>query len=102
MYIPRVYRPPFGGPLRWQDDESGKLPKAMTIFVNRGVNKHAPAPTAEQLEMIRDYFQYYIEAPCWQQGPGFAELRERIKTAKTGRELAQWCRDALKFGIDPI
>lgn len=101
MYTPRIYREPLGGPLRWQDDVTGVLPSAMRAFLDAGhPRKHAP--TAEQLELVRDYFEYYIAAPCWRKDESFTAVEERIKTAKTIRELSAWLKDALKVGIDPI
>jgi hypothetical protein len=97
--IPRVYRPPVGGPLRWQDDVTGVLPAAVKAFF-------ADQATPEQLEQVCDYCEYYINAPCWLIGPDdealWVSLRKRIKTAKTAMEIRVWLHDALGVTIDPF
>jgi hypothetical protein len=97
--MPKMYQHG-GGPLRWQDDVSGVLPRAVWAYLEHKAN-------AEQIELIRDYYEYYIHSPCWQTGDGdfkkrFIELRERIKHPMTEPELYQWTVDALHVGIDPL
>ena len=103
--MPNVY--PENGPVRWQDDLTGELPRAVQAYLNHATHHHPVS--AEQLELVRDYCQYYINAPCWQTGvPGdvahalFVTLRSRIKTARSYKALSKWMHDALEVGIDPL
>lgn len=98
--MPNLYQSG-GGPLRWQDDQTGVLPEAVMAYLQGRA-------AAEEIELVRDYYQYYIHAPCWQIGDGdfakqFTALRERIKKKPmTEPELYEWTRDALHVGIDPL
>ena len=94
------------GPLRWQDDVTGALPRAVEAYLNHGAQQPV---TAHHIEAVRQYCEYYINAPCWKTGkPGdgfyelFATLRERIKAVRTFEELDIWMQDALDVGIDPL
>ncbi len=61
--------------------------------------------TDVQLEMVRDFCEYYIFAPCWQtQGAEeqFQRLREQIQTIGTRQELEVWLHESLEVGIDPF
>ncbi len=97
--IPNVYRE-FGGPLRWQDDITGVLPEAVHAFFS------TPLLTPEQIELVRDYCEYYINAPCWTlQGmeQQFEELRTRVKTLSSVQELITWLHDSSQqVGLDPF
>ncbi len=97
--IPKIYRPPTGGPLRWQDDESGETQAAVAAYF---LHREDGFPmTPEQIEIVRDYCQYYIEAPCW--APGTVDvLQAKICTVKTARALCIWLGEALEIGIDPF
>ena len=102
--MPPVYREPRGGPLRWQDDVTGVLPKAVFAFLgdpSSGKRLITPA----QLELVRDYCEYYLNAPCWRiEGveAQFSALRERIKSITTVEELDTWLHDCLGVEIDPL
>lgn len=100
--MPPFYRPPFGGPLRWQDDTSGELPRAVKAFFK---HQCVASLSATHLELVRDYCEYYINAPCWfseHMETEFAQLRARIKTVASADELNAWLHDALGVGIDPF
>ncbi len=104
--IPNFYRPMFPGgprgPLRWQDDVTGVLPKAVLAFFDQTVNP-------EQFSLVREYGEYYINAPCWDWNPHLteegkeelAQVRNRIKTVATSQELLDWVYMCLDLGIDP-
>ncbi len=106
--MPNIYRPPTGGPLRWQDDVTGELPAAVTAFIDHQLRRTTITP--EQIELIRDYFEYYINAPCWETGEGedsayhedFTSLRKRVKTLKSTEELDVWIKECLNVGLDPL
>ncbi len=102
--MPAIYRPPTGGPLRWQDDVTGVLPAAVLAFLDFSLGVNV-AFTAEQLDLVRDYCQYYINAPCWNttdMEAAFVELRERIIGVQAVEELDKWLHDCLDIGIDPL
>lgn len=102
--MPRVYRPPLGAPLRWQDDASGELPRIMLTFFEQ---KRELTPI--EVERVRDYGEYYLDAPMWDANPyideeGRAELaglREQIKAAHTVGDVDRWIHACLAIGIDP-
>jgi hypothetical protein len=108
--MPKIYVPGPGGsgPLRWQDDVTGELPKAVLAFWNHFIEK-TPI-TAGQTEMVRDYIEYYIDAPCWATGEGedsgyyedFMALKERVRSLKTVEEIDAWLKDAYSLGLDPL
>lgn len=105
-HIPNVYRPMFPGgpkgPLRWQDDVSGVLPDAVSAFFK--VPGYKPV-TPEQLELVREYTEYYINAPCWLTDDDpelWAKLRTSIKEAKTKEAMIAWLEQALEVTIDPF
>ncbi len=105
--MPNYYRPMFEGgprgPLRWQDDVTGILPTAMLAFFEDAANP-------EQLALVREYGEYYINAPCWDWNPSLmeegkeelAQVRSCIKTAHTKQELMDWVDLCMDMGIDPF
>lgn len=107
-YAPTIYRviPPLPGaliPFRWQDDPSGILPEAVQSFYN---TPGCQPLTPERLEAVRQYAEYYINAPCWpippEEAETWADLRERIKHIQKRREMDGWLLDALTITIDPF
>src|SRR5581483_8856908 len=102
--MPNVYRSPIGGPLRWQDDVTGVLPAAVKAFIDEGLGRAKCAP--EQIELVRDYCEYYINAPCWQtesMETAFENLRARIKRQPiSAQDLGTWITDCLEVGLDPL
>ncbi len=106
-HIPNYYRLMFKdgprGPLRWYDDVTGVLPTAMLAFFEDNA-------TPKQLLLVREYGEYYINAPCWDWNPDLteegkkelAQVRAHIKTAHTKQELMDWVDMCLDMGIDPF
>src|SRR5579859_5888880 len=102
--MPRIYRPPWGGPLRWQDDVTGVLPTAVRDYIHHQADRRHPV-FPQQVELVRDYCEYYINAPCWRidgAEESFAKLRQQIKILKTADEISKWIWECLKHGIDPL
>ena len=102
FYVPMFPGSTIRGPLRWQDDPSGVLPAAVHAFYEV---KGAGPLTPEQLDLVREYAAYYINAPCWETGAGldlFTRLREEIKSITTKEALIAWLETALEVGIDPF
>jgi hypothetical protein len=57
--------------------------------------------TAAQFALVRDYCQYYIEAPCWR-GGAVEELRRLARAVTTREELQEWRWDAFGEGFIPF
>lgn len=106
-HIPNFYVPIFPGsnirgPLRWQDDTSGVLPAAVHSFYEV---KGARPLTPEQLDLVREYAAYSINAPCWDStydAETWAKLREDIKHITTKQAMLHWLEQALEVTIDPF
>jgi hypothetical protein len=61
--------------------------------------------TDVQLEMVRDFCEYYISAPCWRTDGAekqFQQLRTKIMTIGTRQELEAWLHQSLEVDIDPF
>lgn len=104
--IPQIYVPPLGTPLYWRDELSGQLPDAMWAFLKHTSHPGIePAPTKEQINLLREYFQYYIFAPCWQtsnQETEFAQLRTDVQFLHSAYAIEKWIERCLEIGLDPI
>lgn len=115
LRVPPIYRPPLGGPLRWQDDQSGVLPAAVMAYVGYRIGED-PEPTAEQLALVIDYLIHYICAPCWNQSAQAsldagddslaAELIQLLDIVEdrvtTCDQIDAWIKRCLAIGIDPL
>src|SRR5579859_4178031 len=108
--IPPLYRE-WGGPLRWQDEQSGVLVNAVSAYFHHG-QKHM---LRGQMKVVCEYLRYYIFAPCWDMNPHHDEesrkqittMRERIIAIQNGpladeREIERWIMECLEIGIDPL
>lgn len=103
IYAALPYRPPLGLPMRWQDDVTGRLPRAMKAYLENRVNE--AVLSQEDFNHVRSYMEYLINAPCWRQcenGRPLDRARRRIKRVQTPAELARWIHSLLSIGIDPI
>lgn len=97
-----LYRAPLGLPLRWQDEQSGRLPEAVKAFFGYRASE-------EQLKLVIAYCQYYIKAPCWASNAfedeaksALAQLRESAEALKDADGILDWIYECLKIGIDPL
>ncbi len=61
--IPSEYQA-MGLPLRWQDEQSGRLAAAVQAFHDERLHRQPMEPS--QFELLHDYLVYYIEAPAWE------------------------------------
>ena len=98
--IPNVYRPPLGLPLNWRDEISEELPRAIfKYFSSRSL-------TPEEISLVAEYCQHYINAPCWDATGGFldelAALRQSANSLSTNSEINQWVNSCLEIAIDPF
>lgn len=103
--MPNFYVPPLGGPLNWGDEQSGELPFAVLAFM-----QYKKDIDPQRLELVRQYLDYYIHAPCWDANPHHDDetrealhlAREVIRNAKTYEEIHAFLHACLKMGIDPL
>lgn len=58
----------------------------------------------EKLEILFDWFPYYVHAPCWAQWPTeeFEAWKEKSLNLKTVNELMDWAIDGLDYGMDVL
>jgi hypothetical protein len=98
--IPNVYRPPLGLPLNWKDETSGELPRAVFKFFS------SQQLSPEEISLVAEYCQHYINAPCWDGNEGFpdelAALRQSANSLSSVREISQWINACLQIAIDPF
>lgn len=100
--MPKFYVPPFGTPVYWRDEQSGVLVAAIEAYMDSRIIRKGPQPTAEQIELIRDFFLYFIKAPCWASGFEMNALIKQAEKIQTGDDIAEWIHAALEIGIDPL
>ena len=103
--MPTFYRSPLGLPLYWMDEMTGELPIAVNAYLGCGLTgENVPAPTNAQIDLLRDYLTYYINAPCWrwEEGNELAELRTKVSGLNTLEAIHKWIVDCLNIGLDPL
>lgn len=93
--IPDFYRQPQGLPLYWRDEISGELQEAVFSYLEGWI-------TNKELELVIEYLQYWIAAPCWQGGVGLSTLREASKRLQSKKDVDAFLRDCLAIGLDPF
>lgn len=104
--IPAVYLPPTGGPLYWRNEETGELRDAVEAYLNNRIDSTPISPA--DLELVAEYVQHWINAPCWQDGTDpeirseLRQLQERAKTLRSADDIDAWIHAALDLGIDPL
>ncbi|MGA7936398.1 MAG: hypothetical protein WCA35_22780 [Kovacikia sp.] len=97
------YAPPFGIPLRWQDEASGRLVEAIETYANHVADTANLAPTPEQLMLIRQYLKYYINAPCWDGTcDALSSLRQQVTQLETVADISDWTAQCHAQNIDPL
>lgn len=98
--IPNIYRPSLGLPLNWRNDTSGELPRAVFKYFS------SQDLTAQEISIVAEYCQHYINAPCWDTTGGFADelaaLRESATMLSNVGEISQWVNTCLEIAIDPF
>jgi len=99
MQMPTAY--PDGGPLRWQDEQSGDLPAAVSAYFNCLID-YEKVPTESQITLLTWYCRYYINAPCWSPGPYLRKLRHQAAEIKSLRDIVKFCEEAAEWGLDPF
>lgn len=118
--MPNLYvvGPGGAGPLHWGNEQGDLLKQVMLAFFMHGTGTstfingrltYRQDITPEQLEIVREYGEYYLNAPMFDDNPHhddesraqLATLREQIKKATTFEEINQWIHACLEIGIDP-
>ncbi|MEH1933863.1 MAG: hypothetical protein V7L14_09055 [Nostoc sp.] len=98
--IPNIYRPPLGLPLNWRNETSGELPRAVFKYFS------SQDFTAQEISLVAEYCQHYINAPCWDATGGFpdelAALRQSATMLSNVTEINQWLDSCLEIAIDPF
>jgi hypothetical protein len=97
--IPNVYRPPLGLPLNWKDDTSGELARVVFKFFS---SQHL---TTDEISLVAEYCQHYINAPYWDTGglrDELAVLRQSANSISSVDEISQWINACLEIAIDPF
>jgi hypothetical protein len=63
-----------------------------------------PAPTPNQVRLVAQYCQEYINAPAFAYyvSPEHFRLRREVEQIRTVRELADWLWDCRRIGIEPL
>ena len=102
--IPNDYSRDLGLPLRWQDERSGMLPAAVKAFINAQVEGRYAEVTAEQLGLVREWIEYYVNAPCWEQGDTdkLDRLRKEVQGLKSMVEINKFIFKCMEIGLDPL
>ncbi|MDB6022911.1 MAG: hypothetical protein JWQ04_2768 [Pedosphaera sp.] len=107
FFIPRFYIPPLYVPLYWRNETSGVLPAAVEAYLNACL--YLSPITDEQLKLVADYCDYYINAPCWAENvQPDGEMRDELnrliagaKTLESVEHIQRWIRQCLDLGLDP-
>lgn len=92
-------------PPYWRNETSGRLQPAIIAFMERGVyGTKTPAPTPEQIGLIKQYFALYINASCWQEGEQgqLAVLRSSVQEIQNIADCDLWLDKAMEWGFDPL
>lgn len=96
-------------PLRWQDEQSGTIPTAVKAYLDANIQKNPNLVTDEQLEIVRAYLEYFVNAPCWNIAAEenltrriHARLKRDIVKAHSVSAIQRWIFRALEIGMDPL
>ena len=106
--MPSCYKPPLGLPFNWRDEMSGVLPLAVERYYGSrigGVPLHR-----REIELLTDYLEHYINAPCWdgaaegseEMARTLAELREEVKGLETADDIGTWISKGMDIGLSPF
>jgi hypothetical protein len=98
--VPAFYVPPLNTPLYWGNEQSGMMRDAVAAYYNG-------AMSGSQVELLREYLIYYINAPCWQvaeeEQEKFKKLKQEATTLTTVEQFNHWLYECLvSFGLDPL
>ncbi len=101
LTIAKIYIGPFGTPLYWRNELTGRLSDAIHAYLANRVEGKPITPI--QTETFRAYLEYYIDAPCWKDfSVELKLLRLRVRLLRTPEDIQEWIRESLEFGLDPL
>lgn len=103
MYRFPPYQPPFGIPVYWRNDISGRLPSVVQAFYMERVGQGPPLKLG-QIELLVAYLAYFIHTPCWSDCETglLEELRSEVKDLKTTNEIMMWISKSMEIALDPL
>lgn len=95
--MPNFYVPPLYLPLYWGNEQSGTLIIAVRNYWTDNC-------TQGEIDAIIAYLQYYIEAPCWQEGDNkeLQQAREKAKKLRFKQDIEEFLIALLDMGLDPL
>jgi hypothetical protein len=105
--MPDLYVQPMGLPVYWRDEVSGELASAVEAYFDAVVKSDDSLITASQIELVRSYCEYHINAPCWLRHDDtfkaeITALRSQIKTANTVEMLRAYINKGMEIALDPL
>ena len=86
-------------PLYWQDEETGTLAAVVTAYYCDLTSQEPMKPA--DLDLLKAYLVYVIEAPCWQI-PDRQAVVDLIDNAADAESIAHIMDGLLDIGIDPF
>lgn len=98
--VPRIYAQPYGHPFYWGDEVTDTLPAAVRAFLSETIGNGET--TAEQIRLVIDYIQYFLDAPAFNPTEGIEDLRRQAAAAKTPLDARAIIVQALAAGLDPL
>ena len=91
-----------GLPVNWRDDVTGKLPTAVYAFYDNKADD-------EHINLIIQYIQHHIHAPCWYEyNPYYEdalyilELRKNSMQLRTSADIKAYLIEAMDNALDPL
>ena len=95
---------PLGTPLYWRNDQSDELSRSIEAYMQ---NRTDGTPiNREQIMLLREYLEYYVNAPCWEVGgeidDELRDLRRIITMCTSAFRIDTWIHRALEIGMDPL
>jgi hypothetical protein len=97
-----VEYPPTGLPLNWQDETSGTLESSIKKYLNDDSSEEKI--TQDDIERIKSFFWYYINAPCWDKSPSFdlTPLKRSVRLIYSAEDISDCLRQFFEIGLDPL
>jgi hypothetical protein len=101
--MPRMYKLPLGLPFHWAHEVSGHLESAVKAYLDNRIDNATIRD--DQIDLLREYFVHYINAPCWD-NPEFEsellDLRTSAKELDSAAEIGAWIAKCMDIGLDPL
>jgi hypothetical protein len=104
--MPCIYKPPLQLPFFWMDCQDEVLHAAIRAYFEHKANHAAPSP--EQIQLIADYLDHFIHAPCWVRESvsfyvnGVQAAREQVKKITSVAGIDKFLKICMDCAIDPF